>query len=141
MGTTPTNIFDQLRRDEGVRLKLYTDTVGKLTIGVGRNLSDVGISYEEATTLLQNDVVKAQEELVANLPLYTALDPIRQAALVNMVFNLGIHGFLTFTTAIGYMQAGNWDAAATELLNSKWARQVGERATRLAEQIRTGTWV
>jgi lysozyme len=133
------DIYDQLRRDEGVRLRPYIDTVGKVTIGVGRNISDVGISADEAEILLQNDVSRAMASL-QRLPFYSTLDPIRQAAIVNMVFNLGIDGFLAFGKTIQYLQTSEWEQAAKEMLDSEWAKQVGPRAYRISQQIRTGQW-
>jgi lysozyme len=134
------DLFDQLRRDEGLRLRPYTDTVGKLTIGYGRNLLDVGISIEEAEIFLGNDVRKALDILHSRLPWYQALDPVRQAVLVNMIFNMGftkLEGFENFLRATA---KGNWKAAATEMLDSLWSKQVGDRANRLARQISSGQW-
>ena len=134
------NLIDQLRRDEGVRLSPYEDTVGKLTIGVGRNLTDVGISEEEADYLLANDIKRAHDGL-SSYPWYTALDPIRQAAITNMAFNLGLHGLLGFPHFLSAVAKQDWITAASELANSVWARQVGDRATRIEQQIVSGEWV
>jgi lysozyme len=133
-------IIEQLRRDEGVRLKPYTDSVGKTTIGIGRNLTDVGISQDEASFLLKNDIDKATEQLAANLPWTSELDDARHGALVNMVFNMGIHGVMGFKNTLAHIQAGEYDQAAEGMLASKWAEQVGPRAQRLAIQMRTGEW-
>ena len=134
------DIYEQLRRDEGVRLLPYADSVGKLTIGVGRNLTDVGITQDEATMLLTNDVTKVTNQLAELLPWFGALDAVRAGALVNMGFNLGVVGLLSFHNTLTCIEFGQWDNAAAAMLSSKWAGQVGARATRLAEQIRTGTW-
>lgn len=138
--TTPTNILDQLRRDEGVRLKPYTDSVGKLTIGIGRNLTDVGISEDEANTLLFNDLAKVQAQLSEQLPWIADLDEARQGVLENMCFNLGIHGLMEFRITLHFMQTKEFDRAADAMLSSRWAEQVGSRAQRLAIQMRTGEW-
>jgi len=135
-----TNIFEQLARDEAMRLFPYKDTVGKLTIGCGRNLSDVGISIEEARYLLQNDVQNAVKRLEAQFPWAAALDEARHGALVNMAFNLGIAGLAGFKNFLAAMQKGDWKTAQSEMLNSYWAREVGARAVRLAVQIETGEW-
>src|SRR5690348_5514883 len=96
---------EQLLRDEGLLLKPYKDSVGKLTIGIGRNLDDVGISREEALTLLQNDIDRAGAWLRTNLPWTLSLDEIRRAALTNMAFNLG--GRLgEFRKFLAHLQAG-----------------------------------
>lgn len=131
---------EQLIRDEGLRLKPYRDTVGKLTIGVGRNLEDVGISHEEAMLLLDHDIARAEAEVNAHLPWSRQLGEPRRAVLVNMAFNLGIGGLLQFRRALAAMQRGDYDLAAREMLDSKWAEQVGARATRLARQMREGEW-
>lgn len=134
------DIIAQLKRDEGVRLHVYTDTVGKATIGTGRNLVDVGISYDEADLLLSNDISRVSVQLAAAFPWTSSLDDARRGALLNMTFNLGIGGVAAFHDMLTAAQAGNWEAAAEAMLNSKWAEQVGARAQRLSLQIRTGMW-
>lgn len=131
-------LLAELKRDEGVRLKPYTDTVGKLTIGVGRNLTDVGISDDECTALLQNDIDKVLSQLDRSLPWWRKLDPVRQRVLVNMAFNMGMTGLLTFKNTLAAVQSGSYAAAAAGMLASKWATQVGARAERLADMMRTG---
>lgn len=135
------DIIEQLQRDEGLRLHPYTDTVGKTTIGYGRNLDDKGISSTEAITLLTNDIADVESILTNRLPWFSNLDPIRQAVLVNMTFNMGFNGLEQFTKMLEAAAQGNWDEAATEMLDSKWATQVGDRASRLAQQMKTGEWV
>jgi lysozyme len=131
---------DQLRRDEGVRLRPYRDSVGKVTIGVGRNLDDVGISEKEADVLLANDIQSATISLEANFPWTMELDQVRKGALLNMAFNMGVRGLAEFRDFLEKMQAQNFRAAAGAMLDSLWARQVGARATRLSIQIETGFW-
>ena len=131
------SIEEQLVLHEGLRLKPYRDTVGKLTIGVGRNLDDVGITRAEAFFLLANDIEAVTGQL-EKYGWYKLLDPVRQKVIVDMAFNLGMAGLLKFQkmiTAIGCMDYGG---AADEMLDSRWARQVGKRAQRLAEMMRTG---
>lgn len=129
----------QLTRHEGLRLKPYRDTLGHLTIGVGRNLSDVGISEDEAALLLRNDIGAAIAGLEARLPWVASLHPVRQRALVDLTFNVGLEGVLTFRRMLGALQAGRWDDARAELLASKWAAQVQPaRVQTLARQILTG---
>ena len=129
------SLRDQLIQYEGVRLSPYRDTVGKLTIGVGRNLSDVGISHEEAMLLLDNDILRAQTAVIHALPWATHLDQARRDVLVNMAFNLGINGLLGFQHFLIALQAGNYPLAAKEMLASKWAVQVGQRALELATVV------
>ncbi|MFZ9654660.1 MAG: glycoside hydrolase family protein [Limnohabitans sp.] len=128
----------QLILHEGVRLKPYRCTAGKLTIGIGRNLDDVGISQEEALGLLRNDIARALSAVRIELPWFDRLDDIRQRVVVDMAFNLGIDGLLAFKQTLAAVASGDYDRAATEMLNSRWAAQVGERARRLARMMRTG---
>ncbi len=138
-----TEIFDiaalsyELNRDEGRRLKPYLDTVGKLTIGVGRNLTDVGISESECDMLLENDIARTRAWLDLKLPWWRDMDKVRQRVLINMTFNLGSK-VLTFVNTLAAMQHANYAAAANGMLASKWAKQVGARANRLADMMRTG---
>ena len=134
------DLSDQLIRDEGIRLRPYKDTVGKLTIGVGRNLDDVGISKDEAMVLLQNDIAAATDALEKAFPWTTAMDPIRLAALVNMTFNMGVGRLAGFKNFLAECRQGNWEGAKAQMLGSVWAEQVGARAQRLALQIETGEW-
>ncbi|ARP89835.1 lysozyme [Bordetella genomosp. 9] len=127
----------ELMRDEGERLKPYRDTVGKLTIGIGRNLDDVGISHDEALMLLANDIVRAERWLDRNLPWWGSLDGVRQRVMVNMAFNLGGR-LLTFKNTLAAVQRRDWKAAHDGMLDSLWARQVGQRANRLAHMMLTG---
>ncbi len=85
-----------LQRHEGLRLRPYRDSTGKLTIGVGRNLDSVGLSEAEAYHLLDNDIDAAVNALTAVLPVFAALDDVRQEVLIDMCFNEGI---LRFTSA------------------------------------------
>lgn len=134
------SIEDQLLRDEGMRLRPYRDAVGKLTIGIGRNLDDVGISESEAATLLANDIGAAGRGLQSTLPWASTLDPVRYAALLNMCFNLGLTKLLKFKQFLASLEAGDWKMAKLNMLNSAWASQVGDRAVRLAKQIELGEW-
>jgi lysozyme len=130
-------LLKQLQRHEGLRLRSYLDTVGKLTIGYGRNLDDRGISEDEAGFMLDNDIDLAVAEL-ERLPLYLSLNPVRQAVLANMCFNLGMPRLLGFKRMIAALCREDFHAAAFEMLDSKWADQVGERAVELAGLMITG---
>ena len=129
---------DLLIRHEGFKLKPYRDTVGKLTIGVGRNLDDVGITREEAMLLLDNDVAKVQAALDLEHPWWRSLDSVRQRALIDMAFNLDLRGLDGFALALAGLQGGAYAEAAREVLRSKWARQVHGRANELAAMIKDG---
>lgn len=120
-------------------MKPYRDTVGKLTIGIGRNLDDVGISREEAYALLDNDIAAAMAPLMA-LPWFNALDEVRRAVLIDMCFNMGWRVLSTFKVTLAAIEAGDYMRAVANMLQSKWAGQVGPRAVRLAKMMETGQW-
>ncbi len=131
----------QLIRHEGERLKPYLDTVGKLTIGVGRNLDDVGITADESAYLLSGDIDRATRGLFARYPTwFPTLDPVRQSVLVNMAFNLGLARLAGFTRTLACVAGGQYGDAADAMRQSKWATQVKGRAVELSEQMRTGAW-
>jgi lysozyme len=127
-----------LVQHESYRQFPYSDTTGHLTIGIGRNLTDRGVSTTEAFALLDEDIVYFTSKLNHYLPFFADLSENRQIALVDMCFNLGVQGFLAFEEMIAALKAGDYEKAADEMLNSKWSEQVGERATCLAAIIRTG---
>jgi len=128
----------QLRLHEGERLKPYRCTAGKLTIGVGRNLEDRGITAAEAAMLLANDIADMERELQRALPWVTRLDDVRQRVLLDMAFNLGLPGLLQLKRTREAIRTGQYQQAATMMLDSLWARQVGQRAERLARMMATG---
>lgn len=129
-----------LKLHEGVRLKPYTDSVGKLTIGSGRNLDDKGITQEESDYLLSNDISAAWLSLVSRLECFSRLDTVRQAVLLDMAVNLGTDGLLKFRKTLVLVAGGKYREAATEMLDSVWARQVGRRAERLSRMMASGEW-
>jgi lysozyme len=143
VGVTPEG-REQLRlqiiRDEGCRLTLYDDPLGIPTIGAGRNLRDRGISQAEAEILLDNDIRQSTSDVLAHVPWAFRLDEVRLGVLVAMAFNLGIGGLVKFEKALAAMERGDWYTAAAHMMDSKWARQIGLRAERLAEQMRDGAW-
>lgn len=135
MCKTLSSLEKALVRDEGLELKPYTDTVGKLTIGVGRNLDDNGITEDEAIYMLRGDIQRSRQEL-SKFHWWRNLDTERRDVLVNMHFNLGLPRLLTFKNMIAALEFGDYKTAADEMLDSKWADQVGERAVRLAKIMR-----
>jgi lysozyme len=129
----------QLVRHEGLRLKPYRCTAGKLTIGIGRNLDDRGISQKEAYAMLERDIQDCEQWLIDEIAeIYNKLDEVRQSVLLNMCFNLGIKGLLGFKNTLDFIGAGDWERAANNMLASKWAKQVGMRAIELSELMRKG---
>lgn len=131
-------IRSELIRDEGMKLFPYRDTVGKLTIGVGRNLDDVGITQMEAAHLLDGDIQRTAEGLDKALGWWREIDEVRQRVLLNMAFNMGIAGLMGFKNTLAFIHEGKYQEAADGMLNSKWAKQVGQRAIRLAAMMRNG---
>lgn len=129
-------LLAQLKIDEGIRLHPYVDTTGHTTIGIGRNLTSIGISEAEAELLCQNDIAAAEAALTRNMPWWFNLDDARQMALVNLCFNMGIATLLTFKNMLAALHAGDYSGAAEDLLASKYAQQVGQRAQRIAVLIR-----
>lgn len=127
-----------LTRDEGLRLKPYEDSVGKVTIGIGRNLSDNGITAGEVDFLLTNDITSVMQALDMAVPYWKDQTEPRQRAIANMAFNMGIHRLLGFTNMLAAIRAGDYAAASQEALNSEWAKQVGARAQRIAVLLATG---
>ena len=132
-------IKEQLVRHEGLRLKPYRCTAGKLTIGIGRNLDDCGISQSEAYVMLINDIMNCEKQLQVKIPdIYNGLDEVRKSVLLNMCFNLGISGLLGFKNTLEFIKVGDWERAANNMLVSRWAKQVGRRAIELSELMRKG---
>jgi lysozyme len=137
----PAGIIDDLVRDEGEVLHAYEDHLGYTTIGVGRLIDKRrggGISREESRLLLANDLERFAAGLDAHLPWWRTLSRGRQRVLLNMAFNLGVSGLLTFRNTLAAVREGRYDDAAAGMLKSKWAGQVGERAKRLAALMREG---
>ncbi len=129
--------IEQLKIDEGFRGKPYKCTEGKTTIGYGRNLDANPLSEEEAEYLLKNDLNKVLKDAV-KLSYYSELNPKRRAVIINMVYNLGITRFKKFIKMNAALAARDYDLAAVEMLDSKWAVQVGDRAIRLSDQMSRG---
>ena len=128
-------IREDLKRDEGLRLKPYLCTAGRTSIGYGRNLSDVGISECEAETMLTNDIHDVVTDLNMFIPWWINLSESRKRAIINMAFNLGIYRLMKFKNMLKALRNGDYDIAANEALDSKWANQVGSRSHRIAKLI------
>lgn len=123
---------------EGLKLKPYKDSVGKLTIGVGRNLEDVGITEQEALYLLDNDISKVVSYCRTAFPWFNGLCDTRQNVVASLIFNIGAKGFSEFKKLIAAIERQDFDAAANEMKLSRWASQVGKRAVELADMMRSG---
>ena len=134
-------LLDMLTLHEGLELKPYKCTSDKLTIGIGRNIEDIGITEDEARYLLQNDLDRILKE-VEHWAFLEKLDEVRQSVILDMVFNMGVSTFNanTWVKTFAAIQDENWEKAANEMLDSKWAKQVGQRAIRLSQMMRKGEW-
>lgn len=141
MNPTKNELEKALVRDEGLIKLAYEDTVGKVTIGVGRNLDDLGITEDEAMYLLRNDIERVKMEVEDRCEWIADLDATRRDVIYNMVFNLGIVRFLKFKKTISAVAKGDYIEASLQMLDSKWAHQVGRRAIRLAETMSSGSFV
>lgn len=120
----------------------YTDTVGKVTIGYGRNLTDRGISRAEAAALLASDLKDSERDCDSFIPWWRDLDPVRQRVMVELMFNMGwgggVRGLSTFKNTLRAVREGRYTDAANGLRHSHWASQVKGRADRIARQMETG---
>lgn len=131
-------LVERLIKHEGLRLRPYTCPAGKLTIGVGRNLEDRGISEEEAMIMLQNDIIACRKECYSNFIWYGEMDELRQEVILEMCFNLGITRLKGFKKMLKACELKNYSLASQEMLTSLWARQVGNRAKTLAKIMEKG---
>ena len=152
-------LMEKLIAHEGLRLQVYKDSLGIATIGIGRNLEDRGITPEElewmdipnmdtiyqygiseadAMYLAQNDVQIVEEELLRSHPCVENLDAVRQLVLVDMAFNMGVPRLGKFKKMWAAIHDNNFDEAAKEMLDSRWANQVKSRSTKLAHAMHTG---
>jgi len=136
-----TDLRKLLIKHEGLRLKPYVDTVGKLTIGIGRNLDDNGISEDEANLMFANDLRRIIVEATEAFTWFKFLSRTRQDVVLNMIFNMGIKRFGGFIKFIDALSSGAFDKAADEMLNSRWSGQVGIRADELSNMMRVDRYV
>lgn len=156
-------IFEMLRLDEGLKLDVYKDTEGYWTVGIGHLLTknpskDVAIqeldklvgrktlgkiTNDEAQRIFLEDVKKVDQGIQSNStlkPVFDSLDDVRKDALRNMVFQMGVAGVATFKNSLRLIQTKQWEQAAINLKQSKWFRQTPNRAGRVIEVMRTGTY-
>lgn len=128
------------KRFEGLRLKPYTCPAGRLTIGYGHNLDDNGITEDIAVRLLDADLQAAEREVRQRFTHFYKLNEARQFVLVDMCFNMGAAKLFTFKKMFAALAKDEYPTAAKEMLNSKWARQVGNRAKTLCEIMKSGVY-
>jgi lysozyme len=139
MDDSVDKLIKQLKKHEGVELKPYKCTSNKLTIGIGRNLEDVGISEHEAEYLLMNDL-DTYMTAAKTYDWYAGLNDARKAVIVNMLFNMGQTNFNKFLKMKQALDVGDYAEAAKQMLDSRWAKQVKGRSAELAKQMETGKW-
>jgi len=136
-------LLEMLKRHEGVETHCYRCSAGYLTIGVGRNVDPedgLGLTDDEVNYLLNNDIDRVIKELGGEYPWFTDLNEARRDAMIDICFNLGATRLRLFKNALSAMSEGDYDTAADEFLNSRWAEQVKGRAPELAEMIRKGEY-
>ena len=124
--------IELIKKHEGYRDKLYTCTAGKITVGYGRNLSDNGIRRDEAELMLKNDMAECEAVLSDRIPCWLELSETRQGVLINMMYNLGWPRLSKFKNMLKALETNDYQLAAIEMLDSRWAKQVGRRATELS---------
>jgi lysozyme len=131
------DLVESVKRHEGLRLRAYQDSVGVWTIGYGRNLQVMEIDTATAEKWLREDLEKYAKAVML-IPEVWKLTPARQDVLIEMAFNLGLKRLLNFTNMWAAIRAGNYSKAVAEMLDSKWATQVGTRSKTLADKFRKG---
>tara|TARA_Y100000593_G_scaffold21647_2_gene43393 strand:- start:889 stop:1317 length:429 start_codon:yes stop_codon:yes gene_type:complete len=136
-------LVKQLRLHEGSRQFAYEDHLGYVTVGVGRCLDEkvgLGLSEAEIDFLLKNDIERCTAELQQRFDWFDGLDEVRKVALVDMNFNMGITRLSKFKNMLSALEEARYDDAATEALDSRWAKQVGQRSINVSEMLRTGEY-
>ena len=149
---------EMVAKHEGVVLEPYRDILGISTIGIGRNLEDggitdaeleyigktledilkVGLTREEAYYLCRNDISNVEKELLERKPVVNQLDHVRQMVCVDMGFNMGVPRLMKFVKMWGAIEVGDFYEASEQMLDSRWAKQVGKRSEHLAQMMRAG---
>lgn len=136
-------LVKQLRLHEGSRQFAYEDHLGYVTVGVGRCLDEkvgLGLSEAEIDFLLKNDIERCTAELQQRFDWFDGLDEVRKVALIDMNFNMGITRLSKFKNMLSALEEARYDDAATEALDSRWAKQVGQRSINVSEMLRTGEY-
>ena len=136
-------LIEMLKIHEGVETHAYKCSASKITIGVGRNIDPeggIGLSEDEIDYLLQNDIDRSITELDFEYGWFSELNEARQDAMIDISFNLGQTRLRKFKKALTAMEKSDWDTAANEFMDSKWSKQVGNRAKELTEIIRNGKY-
>lgn len=136
-----TELETELIVDEGKRLKPYKDTHGNVSIGIGRNLSGVGISEKECQDMFVDDCISAISALDTYINWWRSSPPNVQRVLINLCFNMGWQKFSAFHQFLQLVQAGDYEAAANDLQSTTWWSQVGGRGPRMVNRLLAGNKV
>lgn len=139
--TTYSMTRNQIERDEGRKNKIYKDSEGILTIGIGRNLESKGLSDNEVNILYDNDLRDAIVDARRLVPNFDKHNPARQGVIINMSFNLGLGRLSKFKKFLAALEVRDYQKAAAEMKDSRWYHQVKDRAVRLCKQMESGQWV
>lgn len=131
-----SKISEILEKHEGYRQFIYRDSLGIETIGIGRNLKNRGVTRAEALYLLENDIQDFTKQLRNRLYWFDSIHPDAQMVLIDMAFNMGLAGLLTFHDTLEHIKNENYKAASGTMLQSKWAKQVGVRALELSDILK-----
>lgn len=122
------NILDHIKKYEGFRARPYRCPAGRLTIGYGFNLETTALPKKAADAWLEDLVLDCIEDLLRIFQDFAGFSTRRKIALIDMRYNLGGSGFRGFKKMIAAIRAGDWQEAQLQALDSKWARDVGQRA-------------
>lgn len=131
-------IYQELERDEGRKERMYLDSKGIATIGIGHNLRDKAISQRAIRVIFDDDLNDVLEDLDRSLSWWRNLSESRQRVIVNMCFNLGISRLLGFKQMLTAAKDGQYQTAAFEMKDSQWYLEVGARADRLIKMMEDG---
>lgn len=140
MALANSKLREMLKRHEGLRLKTYLCPTGRITIGYGRNVEDLGITEMEANILLSNDIARVLQECTSAFAWFNSISVDRQDVVASMCFQLGMTRLKTFKKMIAALSAQNYGLAGVEMLKSAWAKQTPLRAQELARMMNTGRY-
>lgn len=134
------NVTELIKQHEGTELRMYICPAGYRTVGTGHNLDANPISQRAADVILEDDIEACRKQLEFNLSWFNQLDEVRQAALIDLAFNLGWQGLGRFRRFLSAMSRRDYAVAGAELVDSKWYSQVGNRGPRIVKMVQLGEW-
>ena len=129
-------LIDRLKINEGYRSRVYKCSEGFDTIGYGLAIKDLELTEKEAEYLLANRGAKKHLQIAERFDWYDGMPPEVQGVIIEMCYQIGITGFSKFKNAISHMKEKEFQLAATEMLDSLWAKQTPNRANQLADIVR-----